>query len=137
MKEKITSMANKNIGSLCLFLNNKKNQSYLDFLNSKILDQIKDRQLSEKIYYFINDIKEPILCLCGKHRSFIGFKNGYRPTCGNKKCYVELRRKTCLEKYGVDNPKKSKEILKKEKENIKKTLMMFFTLAPPTEYLCP
>jgi hypothetical protein len=48
----------------------------------------------------------------------LGFKNGYRKSCGNKYCYVKNRRETCIDKYGVDNPKKSKSIIEKEKENI-------------------
>ena len=118
MKKTIIKMSN-NIGSLCLFLKNTKNINYLKFIEDNIPFEIIDKNLSEKIYYFINNIKEPILCNCGKHRSFIGFKNGYRLTCGDKPCSTKLRRETCLLKYGVDNPKKSKEILDREKENIK------------------
>lgn len=118
MKELITKMANNNIGSLCLFLKNIKNIDYLKLIELNIPSEVIDRNLSEKIYYFINEITNPILCNCGSHRSFIGFKNGYRPTCGNKECYTKHRRETCLEKYGVDNPKKSKEIQEKQNENI-------------------
>lgn len=119
MKEKIIEMANKNIGSLCLFLKNKVNKEYLEVIELNTPDEIKDRMLSEKIYYFVNDIQEIQLCNCKEHLSFIGFKNGYRSTCGKKECFVNKRRETCIEKYGVDNPKKSKEILLKEKEDIK------------------
>lgn len=115
----IRKMADKNIGSLSLFLNNEKNIDYLNFLNSNIPEDILEFKTSEKVFYLLNDIKELLLCECGKHRSFIGFKNGYRPTCSDKKCFVKRRRETCLLKYGVDNPKKSKEIIEKEKENIK------------------
>ncbi len=59
------------------------------------------------------------MCTCGNHLSFIGFKNGYRKSCGNKKCYTINKKQTCIDRYGVDNPKKSKDILLKEKENIK------------------
>lgn len=116
----IMEMANRNIGSLCLFLINEKNIDYLKNIESNIPKEILNRSLSEKIYYYVNNIHEPLLCICGKHRSFIGFKNGYRISCGDKKCYSEYKKLTCIKKYGVDNPKKSKEILAKEKENIKK-----------------
>lgn len=115
MKEVIIDMANKNIGSLCLFLKNKKNKDYLDYLNSVVNF---DLNTSEKVYYFVNNISEILLCECGERRIYIGFKNGYRSTCGDKLCFVNARKKTCIEKYGVDNPKKSKIIIDKEKENI-------------------
>ena len=117
MRELIIKMSD-NIGSLCSFLKNKKNIDYLNYLNSNVPVEILNRNLSEKIYYFINKIDIPILCICGKHKAFIGFKDGYRITCGDKVCYVECRKKTCLEKYGVDNPKKSKDILESEKVKI-------------------
>lgn len=34
-------MANKNIGSLCLFLNNPKNESYLEEINNNIPTESK------------------------------------------------------------------------------------------------
>ncbi len=120
MNDLITEMSSKNIGSLCLFLNSAKNIDYLNYLDSNIPIEIIKRNLSEKVYYFINKIKELQLCDCGDHRSYIGFKNGYRSTCGNKKCFVKKRKKTCIQKYGVDNPKKSKSILEKQKMNIEK-----------------
>jgi len=107
-----------NIGSLVLLV--KNNSEYLDFINHNVPESILDRQLSEKIYYLVNNINTPQLCRCGKHLSFIGFKNGYRKSCGDRECYVSSRKETCIEKFGVDNPKKSKIILEKEKENILK-----------------
>jgi len=108
MKKKlITEKANKNIGSLCLFLKNIKNVEYLNEINSNVPVEILGRKLSEKIYYYVNNINELQLCICGEHKSFLGFKNGYRPSCGNKKCYSKIRKETCMSKYGVDNPKKS------------------------------
>lgn len=111
-----------NIGALCGFLKSPKNKDYLEYLKSNINDEILnyDLSISEIIYYYFNNIQEPILCSCGDHRKYIGFKNGYRTSCGKKECYVKQRKLTCLKKYGVDNPKKSKEILLKEQDNIKK-----------------
>jgi hypothetical protein len=109
----------KNIGSLILFLKNDKNREYLDFININTPEFLKSEDLVLKIYYLVNDIQKPMLCKCGKKLKFIGFKNGFRKTCGEKECFVESRKVTNIEKYGVDNPKKSIEILKKEQENIK------------------
>lgn len=117
MREEIVRMS-KNIGSLVLFLKNRP--LWLEHINENIPKEAINLPLSEKIYYYVNDIKEVLICDCGRNRSFMGFKNGYRTSCNKKKCYVSKRKKTCLERYGVDNPKKSKEILIIEKENILK-----------------
>lgn len=119
MRDEIVKKSN-NIGALSSFLKNDKNKEYLDYIDNNIPSEIIDSSISEKVYYFINDIKKPILCDCGNHRKFIGFKNGHRSTCGDKKCYVDKRKETCISKWGVDNPKRSKDIIEKEKENIKK-----------------
>jgi len=110
-------MSGKNIGSLCLFLKNKKNCDYLTYLNDNT-KYLNDVTLSERIYYFVNNIYQTNLCICGKPLSFIGFKGGHRKSCGDKVCYSVKRKETCIDKYGVDNPKKSKEILQKEKVGI-------------------
>ena len=120
MRELITEMANRNIGSLCLFLNNPKNVSYLEYLNSNIPDGLSERSFSERIYYFVNNEPKLLLCDCGKHLSYIGFKNGYRTSCGDKVCFVKKRKETCIKKYGVDNPTKSKEFVDKGKATILK-----------------
>jgi hypothetical protein len=88
-------------------------------LNDNIPKEILNFKTSEKVYYYLNNIKEIKLCDCGLPLSFIGFKNGYRSTCGKKECHIKKRRETCIKKFGVDNPKKSKEIIDKEKNNIK------------------
>lgn len=117
---KLIKEKSKNIGALSNFLKKPINNKYVNFINSNIPSSAKDLKISEKLYYLLNDIKEIELCSCGNKKSFIGFKNGYRKTCGNKKCYVKKRKETCIEKMGVDNPKKSKKVIEREKENIKK-----------------
>ena len=119
MKKEILRRLN-NIGALCNFLKKKDNKKYLNYLNKELSFLDISLTIPEKIYYFVNKINCPILCTCGNKKKFIGFKNGYRNTCGKKECYVSARKKTCLDKYGVDNPKKSKEVLDKEQKNIKK-----------------
>lgn len=119
MRELIISMANKNIGSLCLFINNSKNIEYLDYINRNIPIDAIDLSISQKIYLFVNELDKLQLCICGQKKTFIGFKNGYRLTCGVKKCLNLKRKSTCLEKYGVDNPKKSLDINQKTIEKIR------------------
>ena len=108
----------KNIGSLCFFLG--KNKEILDFIDLKIPTEVKDRNVQEKVYYYLNGIDYIKLCDCGSHLKFIGFKHGYHKTCGDTKCIVDLRRKTNIEKYGVDNPLKSSEVKSKRSDTINK-----------------
>ena len=56
MRDLIEEMANRNIGSLALFLKNKKNLKYLNYIDNIIPDNIST--ISEKVYYFINNINE-------------------------------------------------------------------------------
>lgn len=107
-----------NIGGLIQFLNNKKNKDYVNFIDNNIPSDISSEKMTIKLYYLLNDIKEVQRCRCNKLLGFIGFKGGFRKTCGDKKCYVESRRETCLKNFGVDNPIKSEEIKIKIQENI-------------------
>lgn len=116
MEEEIKNRMN-NIGALCNFLN--KHQDYVDFIESKIIDLNEyDLPIAQKLYYYINKIDSPIICTCGKHRGYISFKNGFRKTCGDQECYVQSRRTTNIEKYGVDNPLKVEKFKQKVKDTI-------------------
>lgn len=119
MKEELYSRKS-NLGALSWFLQKEVNSEYLKYLEENIPTECKDLPMGEKVWYYFNEEKTPQLCICGKHRSFISFKNGYRPSCGAKECYSQIRKETCIEKYGVDNPKKTKEVNDKAKENILK-----------------
>jgi hypothetical protein len=107
-----------NIGSLSSFLRNPKNIEYLEELNSNIPIEASEFSISEKMWYYINNINQPQLCSCGKMLSYIGLKNGYRKTCGNKDCFVKARKETSIENWGVDNPSKSEEIRDKTSKTI-------------------
>ena len=118
MNKKFFQENSKNIGSFVSFLKNKKNVDYLEFLNNSINPILVERSIQEKVWYYLNDENLPQLCKCGDNLLFIGLKNGWRKTCGKKECFVEMRKETCMGKFGVDNPKKSKDIIEKEQQNI-------------------
>lgn len=121
MRELIVKKSEENIGALCGFLKSPRNIQYLEFVINNIPSGTEDLTMSEKIKYFVDEIKDLQICDCGNHLSFIGFKNGWRPTCGKKICFVKRRKKTCTEKYGVDNPMKSDNIKSKAMEtNVQK-----------------
>ena len=108
MREEIIERANRNIGGFIRFINN--NIDYFNEIKNNIPYYSGEMLLSEMVYYYINNIKDINLCICGKKKKFIGLKNGYHKTCGNNKCSSDLRKSTNIVKYGVDNPMKSKEI---------------------------
>lgn len=64
-----------------------------------------------KIYYdkWIADENDEKCEICGELCEFKGFY-GYKNTCGNKKCILEFRKLTCLNKFGVENPYQSEDI---------------------------
>lgn len=55
--------------------------SFLDNLNREV-------DLIERLFYILNEIQEPEFCpYCHNLKTFTGrFKEGYRPTCSDKKC---------------------------------------------------
>jgi hypothetical protein len=118
MRELIVKKSS-NIGSLILFLKNPKNKEYVDLINSSIPVEVVDESLVVKVWYFLNGFQSRLVCGCGSPLKFIGFKNGFRKTCGSKLCVVEKRKSTNLEVYGVDNPKKSDEVISREQEKIR------------------
>jgi hypothetical protein len=74
-----------------------------------------DISFKEKFYLYENNIKEFPECECGEKVKFIDMKSGFREFCSRKCMYTssklkEKRKITNLEKWGVDNPSKSKEI---------------------------
>lgn len=63
------------------------------FLNSELYNNINlqisftEKNISEKIYCILNDIKTPILCpTCNNKVKFGTFQTGYRKTCNNNIC---------------------------------------------------
>lgn len=99
----------------------------------------KDFKWMERVYWFVTGLKKhPVCPVCGKQTNFNSFNKGYHiycsPGCVSRgtrqkminsqikkygpdvfKHHTEQRRKTCMERYGVDNPAKSDEILEKIK----------------------
>ena len=99
-------------------------------IHSQILEfssNIADISFKERIWYWVNNINREYLCKCGKKTTFYkNWKDGYRKYCSPKCAQTDSstknkRKKTVLEKYGVDNIAKLEETkLKQEKTNLKK-----------------
>ncbi len=76
----------------------------------------------EKFYLYENSLNEKPVCECGSEVKFIDMIKGYREFCSKECMYnsdkiKEKKRKTNIEKWGVDNPSKSNVI----KQKVKKT----------------
>ena len=92
------------------------------------LSSLEGDTIYEKLYLLFH---ERTYCkICGSPTPFVSWTLGYRKACsssckgklsrlGYKASEVEKekRRKTCLERYGVDNPRKS-ELFNHKKEKI-------------------
>src|SRR6266403_1064476 len=108
-----------NIGSLILFIN--KRPELLNEIEDLIQTNIGENNLtiSQKLWHIINKNWNLQLCTCGKLCNWIGFKNGWKISCGNKICYIPMVKKNNLEKYGVENPAQLESIQKLKKVNYK------------------
>ena len=90
--------------------------------HSYIIDHYPaDLKWTEKLYWYYHNIKDCPRCLtCNKKVKFINFVKGYKIFCSDR-CsfnsdYVRIKKKnTWIEKYGVENPFRSKEVLEKRK----------------------
>jgi len=117
---KIIEEKKSNIGSLTSYI--KKREELLNELdslnNSKIYLGLG---VVQKIWYYMRNDKVLKLCICGKHKKWQTFKEGWRVTCNNKTCIVKQRELTNLKKYGCSNPSENKEVKEKRKKtNIEK-----------------
>ncbi len=113
--------------------NVKENKPYYKYSESgiksrnfdlwSIVSNYTDIKISfkEKFYLYENKMSELPKCECGGDLKFIDMISGFRRFC-SKKCMLNSeeiksnKKKTCIEKYGVDNPSKSNEIKNKVKE---------------------
>lgn len=130
LKERLSCM-DKLIGkSLKVNVHMLANGKYTDLVK-EIVDETsflpEDASLTNRVYCVMNDIKDNPKCGCGNNVNFFRYSTGYFEFCGKKCTYkgslfgqrtkekyanisqdeldiiVEKRKKTNIEKYGVDN----------------------------------
>ena len=112
----IIEKSTNNIGAFSSYTN--KNKEVMEYINQNIPSECIELKTSEKLWYYINEIDNIQLCICGCPRKYIGLKNGYYVTCGSKKCTIESRKNTNIEKYGFENPMKNKDVVNKGKQTV-------------------
>ena len=116
------------------------NSSKMKSLSKKYdLSILPGDTLAEKLYLLYKG-KQEYCVVCGKPSEFSNYFRGYRKTCSasckreldrknlaekalvslkeNKEEIAEKRKRTCLEKYGVENPQQNASV----KEKLKKTV---------------
>lgn len=90
----------------------KINRNSANELRELIGNKYNSTSLQECAFLFVSNLEHPPVCDCGRKLRFISFTIGYNPACGN--C---LRKKTNLERYGVE----TKLTLPETKERIRIT----------------
>lgn len=72
-------------------------------LNNRALMNLNIKESHEELYLIYYQIEKPICESCGKEKRFLGFTRGYYQGC-TKSCTStrDRRKKTCIERYGVD-----------------------------------
>jgi len=105
MKDLIQDYKNGKLSLRQVIYNCKNYKEYTQELveNTKFLDLYKntrDISVEERLYYVINDIKEPIICeSCGKLKTFSGrIRDGYRNSCSSSECKSKMFSKVVSER---------------------------------------
>lgn len=94
---------------------NRLKKEYVEFL--RYLDETYSESLgfTEKLYWYIHNIKETPKCTCGKPLKFRSLKIGYSEFC-SAKCSnsnpekIEKTKNTCQERYRSSSPAGNKDI---------------------------
>lgn len=113
-------LRNELLGQSLFKSNGTLNNVWIHFNIDKYdLSSLEGDTLSEKLYLLFH--KRSYCEVCGKPTEFINYTKGYKKAC-SPQCKGKLsrqgyksteeeklkRRQTCIQRYGVDNPKKIK-----------------------------
>ena len=100
---------------------------YQEFLKVDFSEELKESPFKQRLWHFLkDDYTIPTCKVCGNKINFIDFRNGYNNhcsiSCSMKDENVQnKRKKTCLEKYGVEHYNKTEESKEKHRNtNLKK-----------------
>lgn len=105
----------------------KYNEKYkeIEIFSKEI--KIDERSFAEKLYHYINKEEHGKLCKNCKTKKtkFFGIKRGYADFCSSKcsngSTIVQNKKKEVyLEKYGVDNPSKNKQVIERIQDKFTK-----------------
>ena len=102
----------------------------LNYIRANFPDHYKNimrcpgESFSEKLYQYINGVVEHKCKVCGKPTRFKNIAKGYYDYCSYKCIRLseecrEKTKKTCLERYGVENVSQNEDIKQKKKDTCK------------------
>ena len=102
----------------------RANSRYIKKNHPKEYDKIikyEGNTFSEQLYNYIYNSPKHICPICGKETPFRTLTYGYSEFCSVECSYkgqsrTDKIKKTCLKKYGVENPSQSNDIKKKKEE---------------------
>ena len=75
-------------------------------------------EITQEEYYVKYIGKQGICPICGKATKFIKMSQGFNKTCGSTECHKESRKRTMIEKYGVENAMDSPKLRQKIKDTL-------------------
>jgi hypothetical protein len=101
---------------------NKNHPDILEEILSFCSINLSHLSFNQKLWHWVNDFQQEYLCKCGNKTTFNkNWKDGWRKYC-SAKCSAtesttkEKRKKTNLEKWGVDNVAKAEQVKNKQAE---------------------
>lgn len=112
----------------------RNNYLYNMIIEYSIKNDLSHLSFKETFYMFENNLVQKPFCYCGCDIKFVDMIKGFRKFC-SKRCMMDSidiklkRRKSNMEKYGVDNPSKSDII----KDKVKKTNLNKFGVEYPLQ----
>ena len=120
----------------CLDKRNHYNEKYAkQYMNEEVKTYLTEHDVTSRCLCitYTNSLEQFPRCLyCNKPLNSIHHNKKYCDSLcakNDKKRSIEKRKKTCLEKYGVDNPSKNKEV----KEKIKNTNVERYGVTSPAQ----
>ena len=111
------------------------NKNYPEFYEYLIKTYPSDISISEKLYWWRNNIDTYPLCpVCNNRLKFYSISKGYAQFCSCKcsnssNSKKEQIKRTCLDRYGVENPRQSKIV----KDKFKQTCLDRYGVENPFE----
>lgn len=124
MKEKLIKLIQEHPLSWLRPLKKQENRHLYELLNA--IDEYAELSIAEKIFWYLNDLHAYPKCkICGNdisHKARCNPLNGYATEYCSIRCaikdkdYIDKRKRTLVEKYGVDSYAKSQQF----KDTVKK-----------------
>ncbi len=135
---------NRNIPNINYFIKSPKSRCTERHIKLRFPELYQELQkydncskFTERLYRYYHNIQNnPICPICGKKVRFWNFIDGYSTYCSYKCMYKSQDRqdaykRTCMERYGVENASQCERLKEKRKETTRKHYGVDYSLASP------